>query len=714
MGQKQRFFSIRAKILLTGTIIVSALMFCSSLFIGAKMRSISVEYANQLFGQQFSFIEQNIKLFAQNSFYTLNILASHPTVKAADDTITHYYDKTQDTIVKDTVKSPTEQSMVALFKRIQENYPEFAEVFFGSKWGGLATSWDDSVSAGYDPRVRPWYRMASAVKETIITQAYMSTIKEPVICFSQQVVSASGEFLGCASIEVKLQQLTSYINEIKIGKTGYAMLFQEDGTILASPYHGEYLFKKLTETNIPALISLAALNNQASYLTLDNKKYYVQAFAIPELHWKLAIFMESSEVMERFYQFLRDISIVTLAVLVTFLGISFFISRRITGYLNKIQLLFRQMAAGDITGRFYIKGNDELALLMTDYNTAMDNISEVIQSLIHETESMQNIGNDLHRNMTNTSSAINEISSTITSVKRQAGTQAESVAQTGGLVQNIINDIRQLDDEVEMQTASISHSSASVEKMVANIVSITQTLEKNNELIKNLYDMTRTGKTGARTANEVITQIAEQSDSMLEAAVVIQNIASQTNLLAMNAAIEAAHAGETGKGFAVVADEIRKLAEESKTQGEQIGGVLKASIEIIKTLTTAGDAAEKTFDGVYELTNQISTQEDYITQSMREQMKASTEVLESIKDINTTTDKVSKRASDMSNNSGEIVQEMHKLDGLTQVITSSMDEMSAGAVEIDRAAIEVNGFVQKNSDSIGILADMIKKFKITK
>ena len=182
----------------------------------------------------------------------------------------------------------------------------------------------------------------------------------------------------------------------------------------------------------------------------------------------------------------------------------------------------------------------------------------------------------------------------------------------------------------------------------------------------------------------------------------------------MNAAIEAAHAGETGKGFAVVADEIRKLAEESKTQGEQIGGVLKASIEIIKTLTTAGDAAEKTFDGVYELTNQISTQEDYITQSMREQMKASTEVLESIKDINTTTDKVSKRASDMSNNSGEIVQEMHKLDGLTQVITSSMDEMSAGAVEIDRAAIEVNGFVQKNSDSIGILADMIKKFKITK
>ena len=180
----------------------------------------------------------------------------------------------------------------------------------------------------------------------------------------------------------------------------------------------------------------------------------------------------------------------------------------------------------------------------------------------------------------------------------------------------------------------------------------------------------------------------------------------------MNAAIEAAHAGETGKGFAVVADEIRKLAEESNEQGKQIGGVLKGSIEIIKTLTDAGTGAEKTFDKVYELANRISQQEDFITTSMKEQMSASNEVLVSIQDIKQVTEKVRTRSSDMLTDSGEVAKEMNKLDGLTQVITGSMDEMATGAVQINNAVVDVNELVQKNRDSIEMLAAMVKKFKV--
>ncbi len=248
--------------------------------------------------------------------------------------------------------------------------------------------------------------------------------------------------------------------------------------------------------------------------------------------------------------------------------------------------------------------------------------------------------------------------------------------------------------------------------MAANIVTITQTLEKNNDLIKEMYSMTREGKNGANTANSVVKQIAERSDALLEASLIIQNIASQTNLLAMNAAIEAAHAGETGKGFAVVADEIRKLAEESNAQGKQIGGVLKESIEIIRTLIAAGNGAEQTFDKVYELATRISDQEDFITRSMQDQMNANKEVLAAIKDINITTNTVQAGSSEMLSGSGEVAQEMNKLDGLTQVITNSMDEMSAGAIQINNAVVEVNELVQKNKESIEILANKVKEFTI--
>lgn len=377
-----------------------------------------------------------------------------------------------------------------------------------------------------------------------------------------------------------------------------------------------------------------------------------------------------------------------------------------------MQLIFTKMAAGDLTERFYIKKNDEIGSLMINFNTTMDKVASMVNSLIHESKTMQHVGDELYNNMAETASAINEISANVESIKRQAVTQAASVQKTGNVVGNIIEQIQQLDEEITVQAGAVAHSSSSVEEMAANIVTITQTLEKNNDLIKEMYSRSLDGKNGAKMANSVVQQIAERSDALLEASVIIQNIASQTNLLAMNAAIEAAHAGEIGKGFAVVADEIRKLAEESNEQGKQIGGVLKESIEIIHTLIAAGDGAEKTFDKVYELATRISEQEDFITRSMQEQMSANKEVLMAIKDINTTTDTVKTGSSKMLSGSGQVANEMNKLDGLTQVITNSMDEMSAGAIQINNAVVEVNDLVQKNKESIEILANKVKEFTV--
>jgi len=204
-----------------------------------------------------------------------------------------------------------------------------------------------------------------------------------------------------------------------------------------------------------------------------------------------------------------------------------------------------------------------------------------------------------------------------------------------------------LNGQLETQSAAITESSAAIEEMVANTRSVNSTLSRNAQNVKELQEASAVGHSGLNEVATDIKEIARESESLLEINSVMQNIASQTNLLSMNAAIEAAHAGESGRGFAVVADEIRKLAESSSRQSKTIGGVLKKIKSSIDKITKSTDNVMNKFEAIDGGVKTVAEQEHGILNAMAEQSAGSTQIMQAIAQVNDITGQVKEDARKM-------------------------------------------------------------------
>jgi len=538
---------------------------------------------------------------------------------------------------------------------------------------------------------------------------------------TSEVVGVVGCQLDIALLQPRVEATIKEFEEVEA-----LAIYAGNGFVMAS-YVPDRIGKMFTDSEV----QFGDLKNEAFEAVKAGKEYRCFSYA-PALHTNLEIALtpvalgksnttwsimvgSTEDYIMRDVNKMRSFVIILAAIaLVVAVVIIYFVLDNMTKPIVKVAETLKDISEGegDLTRSIAVHSNDEIGDLAIFFNKTLEKIKNLVLVIKKETHNLNNIGNDLSTNMNQTAAAVNQITANIESIKGRVINQSASVTETNATMEQVVVNINKLNDHVETQSRNISQASSAIEEMVANINSVTTTLINNASNVHTLQEASEVGRTGLQEVASDIQEIARESEGLLEINSVMENIASQTNLLSMNAAIEAAHAGEAGKGFAVVADEIRKLAESSSEQSKTIGNVLKKIAESIKKITSSTDNVLKRFEAIDSSVKTVAQQEEIIRNAMEEQQEGSKQLLQSASGLNETTMAVKSGSMEMLEGSKEVIHESQNLERVTQEITGGMNEMATGAEQVNLAVNNVNGISGRNRSGIETLLKEVSKFKV--
>ena len=534
----------------------------------------------------------------------------------------------------------------------------FDDIYFGAVDGAMLRSHPERNRADYDPRTRPWYKDAQTARKQIITTAYKDAITNALLVTIAQPLINNGQMVGVVGADVLIDQLINDVISLDVGNNAFAMLInKQDGSFLAHP-NKQLLLKplaqysnQLTLANIEQQIAI----NKPQQLTINGQQKILYFSNVPNTDWILALEMDKTTEEANYHSALQQLIITAIVITLLVIAALTVLVNFLFRDLNRVSAALAEIAngEGDLTRRLEPHSNDEVGQLAHNFNLFVSNLHSMLTRL-------SLVSNTLNQQSHITASQAEERSTRIQFQQDEINMVATAINEMAAATHEIASNAENTARTSEETVIASGHGSVQVNQSQQSIASLAQEVE---------------------TATGVISALNSHAQSINTILSTIQGIAEQTNLLALNAAIEAARAGEQGRGFAVVADEVRVLSQRTHASTQEIQqmietlqqttsqavGIMDDSRHLAETSVDDANSASASLSQITTAVNHISDMATQIASAAEEQSSVTSEITrntEGIRDVSNElaieANEAAKQAAELSTLSHELQQEINR------------------------------------------------------